>query len=223
MLGEKVVLSNQHSEAGKMSLAVAAGVPDGQENPSKQELKHWFIAIVMHNTEKACSRHLYDMFSADGDMPLDFEAYVPSQKELRVWRNGRRKTVDRILIPSYLFIRCTETVRKTIKREAGFIKSFMKNRAVQSNKFGISPFAFIPDSQMASFMRMVGDAETPVTIDPRQLHVGAKVRVKGGRLWGLEGNVLHEPGNKTSIVLSIDFLGCAKTEVPLELLEMVGE
>lgn len=211
------------SEAGEMSLAVAEGVPNGQENATRKEPKRWFIAIVMNNTEKACCRRLNEMFLANGNMTLDFETYVPSQRELRVWRNGRRKKVDRILIPSYLFVRCTETVRKTIKREAGFIKSFMKNRAVQSDEFGISPFAFIPDSQMASFMRMVGDAETPVTIDPRQLHVGAKVRVKGGRLWGLEGNVLHEPGNKTSIVLSIDFLGCAKTEVPLELLEMVGE
>lgn len=206
-----------------MSLAVAEGVPNRQENATRKEPKRWFIAIVMNNTEKACCRRLNEMFLANGNMTLDFETYVPSQRELRVWRNGRRKKVDRILIPSYLFVRCTETVRKTIKREAGFIKSFMKNRAVQSDEFGISPFAFIPDSQMASFMRMVGDAETPVTIDPRQLHVGAKVRVKGGRLWGLEGNVLHEPGNKTSIVLSIDFLGCAKTEVPLELLEMVGE
>ena len=211
------------SEAGEMSLAVAEGVPNRQENATRKEPKRWFIAIVMNNTEKACCRRLNEMFLANGNMTLDFETYVPSQRELRVWRNGRRKKVDRILIPSYLFVRCTETVRKTIKREAGFIKSFMKNRAVQSDEFGISPFAFIPDSQMASFMRMVGDAETPVTIDPRQLHVGAKVRVKGGRLWGLEGNVLHEPGNKTSIVLSIDFLGCAKTEVPLELLEMVGE
>lgn len=211
------------SEAGEMSLAVAEGVPNRQENATRKEPKRWFIAIVMNNTEKACCRRLNEMFLANGNMTLDFETYVPSQRELRVWRNGRRKKVDRILIPSYLFVRCTETVRKTIKREAGFIKSFMKNRAVQSDKFGISPFAFISDSQMASFMRMVGDAETPVTIDPRQLHVGAKVRVKGGRLWGLEGNVLHEPGNKASIVLSIDFLGCAKTEVPLELLEMVGE
>ena len=112
---------------------------------------------------------------------------------------------------------------KTLKKETGFIKAFMKNRALQANEFGASPFAFIPDSQMTNFRRMVGYAETPVTIDPKQLHVGAKVRVKGGRLWGLEGNVLHEPGNKTSIVLTIDFLGYAKTEVPLELLEIVEE
>ena len=68
---------------------------------------------------------------------------------------------------------------------------------------------------------MVGDAETPVTIDTRTLHVGSKVRVKGGSLMGLEGHVLQEPDGKTSIVLTIDFLGCAKAEVPLEWLEKV--
>ena len=151
------------SEAGEMSLAVAEGVPNGQENATRKEPKRWFIAIVMNNTEKACCRRLNEMFLANGNMTLDFETYVPSQRELRVWRNGRRKKVDRILIPSYLFVRCTETVRKTLKKETGFIKAFMKNRALQANEFGASPFAFIPDSQMTNFRRMVGYAETPVT------------------------------------------------------------
>lgn len=217
---EKTVSFHQPSPAGGMSLAVAAGVSSVQAVAAGEDPRRWYIAIVMHNTEKACCRRLEECFQSDGVPTLDFETYVPSQKELRVWRNGRRKKIDRILIPTYVFIRCTETVRKAIKREADFIRHFMKDRAGQPDEFGIRPFAFIPEGQMLSLQRMVGDSETPVTIDPRRLHVGAKVRVKGGRLTGLEGNVLREPGGRTSIVLCIDFLGCAKTEVPLELLEM---
>lgn len=97
----------------------------------------------------------------------------------------------------------------------------MKDPAGRHNEYGVCPFAYIPENQMLNLKRMVGDAEMPVTIDPRRLRLGARVRVKGGRLKGLEGNVLREPNGKTSIVLGIDFLGCAKTEVPLELLEMV--
>lgn len=218
---EKVASFHQPSPTSGMSLAVAVGVPPEQQGSGIWEQKRWYIAVVMHNTEKACCKKLNEKYMANGHMTLDFETYVPSQRELRVWRNGRRKKVDRILIPTYIFIYCTETVRKTIKQEADFIKNFMKDRAGQPDTFGIHPFAFIPDSQMLSLQRMVGDAETPITIDPSQLHVGAKVRVKGGRLMGLEGNVLREPGGKTSIALCIDFLGCAKTEIPLELLEMV--
>lgn len=220
---KKAEAFHQPSSTSEMSLAVAAGVSTGQADGAGQEAKRWYIAIVMNNTEKSCCKKLNEKYSVDGVMKLDFETYVPSQKELRVWRNGRRKKVDRILIPTYIFVRCTETVRKTIKQEVDFIRHFMKDRAGQPDKFGIHPFAFIPESQMAALKRMVGDAETPITIDPRHLHVGAKVRVKGGKLTGLEGNVLREPDGKTSIVLSIDFLGCAKTEVPLEMLEIIKE
>lgn len=212
---KKAVSLHHVSPAGTMSLAGAAGVHP-VEGP-----KRWYIATVTHNTEKSCCRKLLEQYASEGHTYPDFETYVPLRRELRVWRNGRRKHVDRILLPTYIFIRCTETVRKKLKEESPFIKSFLKDRAGHTDKFGISPFAYVPDSQMHSFQRMVGDAENPVTIDPCRLHVGTKVRVKGGSLTGLEGHVLHEPGGRTSIVLCIDFLGCAKTEVPLELLETV--
>ncbi len=219
---KKALVFHQSSSTGGMSLADAVGVQETQESAIQQEeSKRWYIATVMHNTEKACSKKLDEQFSVNSRAALDFETYVPFQTELRIWRNGRRKKVDRILIPTYIFIRCTETVRKTIKQEANFIKSFIKDRAGQPDEFGIHPFAFIPDHQMLDLQRMVGDAETPVTIDTRTLHVGSKVRVKGGSLMGLEGHVLQEPDGKTSIVLTIDFLGCAKAEVPLEWLEKV--
>lgn len=218
---ENTVSVSPYLPSGEMSLGVAAGVSSALHNTTGEEPKRWYIAVVMHNTEMACCKRLEETYTLINHSDLDFETYVPSQKELRVWRNGRRKKIDRILIPTYIFIRCTETVRKTIKQENSFIRSFLKNPAGRPDEFGIRPFAFIPDHQMLSLKRMVGDAETPVTIDPSRLRVGVKVRVKGGKLIGLEGNVLREPGNKTSIVLNIDFLGCAKTEVPLELLELV--
>jgi len=205
----------------EMSLAVAAGVPNARGKTSVQEAKRWFIAIVMNNTEKSCCKKLNEMFSVNDEKTLDFETYVPFQKELHVWRNGRRKKVDRILFPAYVFIHCTEAVRKTIKANAPFINSFMKDRAGQVNEFGIHPFAFIPEHQMQSLQRMVGDAETPIIIDPHHLHIGTKVRVKGGKLDGFEGRILREPKGKTSVFLNIDFLGCAKVEMPLELLEMI--
>ncbi|MDO4180710.1 MAG: transcription termination/antitermination NusG family protein [Bacteroidales bacterium] len=211
----------QSLPADDMSFAVAVGVPDGQVKAAESDGKRWFIAIVAHNTEKSCCRKLEELFTIEGKKTLDFETYVPSQKELRIWRNGRRKKVDRILIPTFLFIRCTEDTRKAIKIHAVFIKHFMKDPAGQTDAFGMYPFAFIPEHQMLNLQRMVGDAETPVTIDPRRLYVGVRVRVKGGRLKGLEGNILREPSGSTSLVLGIHILGYAKVEMPLELLEVM--
>lgn len=204
---EKAVQLHSPPPTSEMSLAVAAGVSPPPVRPSLHDEKRWFIAIVMPNTEKSCCKKLADMMFSLSMSPLEFETYVPFQTEYHIWRNGRRKKIERILFPTYIFIRCTEPVRKALKCRAGFIRSFMKDRAGHPDAYGFSPFASIPDSQMLSLQRMVGDAETPITIDPRRLRVGSKVRVCWGRLAGFEGNVFREPGGRTSVVLNIDFLG----------------
>lgn len=91
----------------------------------------------------------------------------------------------------------------------------------RTKKSGIADFACVPHSQMFDFMRMVGDAETPVTIDTSHLHVGSKVRVKMGRLAGLEGCLVEEPNGATKLAIRVDFLGYAKVELPVEVLESV--
>lgn len=208
------------SSTGVMSLAVAAGVSPDQDTVVFSEEKKWFIAFVMHNTEKSCYCRLLSDFT-DAPFVSDFEPYVASQKELHVWRNGRRKMVERILFPSCLFIRCTENVRKMIKERAPYIRSFMKDPSRDRNAFGTSPFAFIPDYQMSRLMRMIADAESSIIIDSAQLRVGSRVFVRGGKLKGLEGNVLREPDGRTYVIISVDFLGYAKVEIPLEQLEIM--
>lgn len=177
------------------------------------------MALVAPNTELACCTKLPRLFRG-GEQP-EFETYVPVQKEMREWRNGKRKIVDRVLCSCYVFVRCTEPVRKRIKERANFIHCFLKNRAMDKNEYGLSPFASIPDSQMRQLQQMVGDAETPVTIDTSRLRLGSKVRVKSGRLMGLEGFLHCEPGHKSCLAIRINILGYAKVEVPLELLELV--
>ena len=72
-------------------------------------------------------------------------------------------------------------------------------------------------------MRMVGDAENEVTIDASRLRVDSKVRIKTGRLAGLEGNIYKDPKGSTMIVLRVDFLGYAKIQCPKDNLELVEE
>ena len=181
----------------------------------------WYIAVVTPNTERACEKKLIELFK--NDTSVDFDTYVPYQRELHEWPStGKRKWVDRVLCPCYLFIRCSKEVRYTISCNAPFILHFVMDRA-RLNQFGKPDFAMIPSSQMLSFQRMVGDAEMPVTIDSSRLRVGAKVRVKGGRLAGLEGYLVQEPKGKNKLAIRINMLGFASTEIPIELLENVEE
>ena len=193
---------------------------------------HWFIAVVTPNTEKSCRDKLDKLFetlnkekkydeSEDEDKKVI--SYVPIQRELHEWpSNGKRVWVDKVICPCYVFIRCSDKDRYEIACKAKFILHFLMDRA-RKDKEGRSDFARIPPDQMDTFRRMVGGGDTPVSIDPGKLHLGSKVRVKSGRLAGMEGQLYREPNGSTSIAIVINILGCAKTEYPIELLELVEE
>ena len=193
----------------------AVGVPKADKNG-----KHWYIAVVNNNSEKLCCERLLARIASQPDSEKDYEVYVAAQKEMRTWRNGRRKLVERIIFPTLVFIRCTDLMRRKEIVFLPYIKRFMVNIA-GSPENGHRPVAVIPDQQMRSLMRMVSDAESDVTIDPRPLRRGEKVRVNGGKLMGLEGYVLQCPDNSTSLVIDIGILGSAKVNISRDLLDPI--
>lgn len=186
----------------------------------RSEQKHWYIAIVNNKSEKLCRDRLEKRLANQPEGEKDYEVYIAFQKEMYLTPSGKRKQEERILFRSIVFIRCTETLRKKEIVHLPYIKRFMVNIAGE-RRGGIRPVAFIPDEQMAKLRRMVNDSEGPVTIDPRPLPLGAKVRINGGKLRGLEGNVLESPDGGTCFVIRVDLLGCAKVSISRDLLEVL--
>ena len=189
---------------------------------------YWFVAVVTPNTEKKAVERMDDLVQCWVKEKIvnkaeDVTSYVPIQKEVR-YRPGTRKRVEveKVLTSCYIFIRCSNAIRYKIASEAKFILHFMMNSASQS-KSGKRDFARIPNVQMENFMRMVGDAENEVTIDTTRIHLGDRVRIKTGRLAGLEANICKEPDGRTMLALRVDFLGYAKMECPIDNLELVKE
>lgn len=197
----------------------AVGVPVSDE---KSETKQWYIAIVGNNSERICRDKLEARIVRQADDAKDYEVYVPVRQELRVRADGKRRTVERILFPAMLFIRCTEQQRRQDIVHLPYIKRFMVNIAGKPGATGIRPVAVIPDSQMLSLKRMVNDGDSEVTIEPVNIPLGAKVRVNGGKLMGLEGYVLETGDGKTNLVIRVDMLGCARMEIAGGMLEVVG-
>lgn len=189
---------------------------------------YWFVAIVTPNTEKKAIERLNDLVRYWKENQVveyteSVTAYVPIQKEVRYRPSTRKRVeVEKVLSPCYLFIRCRQNIRYKIASEANFILFFLMNRATK-DATGKSDFARIPHSQMENFMRMVGDAENEVTIDTARLRVGSKVRIKTGRLAGLEGNIYKDPSGSTMIALRLDFLGFAKMQCSKDNLELLEE
>lgn len=185
------------------------------ENDSLQ----WRIAVVTPNTEKACEQKLADWMRRRS---CAVETYVPSQRELHEWPStGKRKWIDRVICPGFLFIRSTEQVRYAIKAECSYILHFLKDRAKRGEASAVAPFATVPEVQMEAFRRMVDDAPMPVTIDPSHLHVGSRVRIKSGSLQGLEGCLIREPEKSPRFCIKINLLGYATMEINAALLEEV--
>ncbi|MDE7410017.1 MAG: UpxY family transcription antiterminator, partial [Muribaculaceae bacterium] len=92
-----------------------ATVPFGVGDAVGVESRKWFVAIVNHNTEKAVQERL------DG---LGYETYVAKQTVVRIWKNGRKAKVDKVIIPSLVFVKCTQKERHEIV-SLPYIKRFM--------------------------------------------------------------------------------------------------
>lgn len=185
--------------AARMCAGDAVGVSD----------RKWYVAIVNNNTERASALRL----AAQG-----LEAYVASQEETRVWKNGRKKKVERVLLPSLVFMRCTEAERlEAVKLP--FINRFMTNRAGASTGTGRSPLATIPQAQMERLQFMLRHADGPVSIIDTPLERGDKVKVARGSLAGLQGEVIDAGQGNGRLLVNIGLLGCATLVIPRADLE----
>lgn len=164
---------------------------------------YWFVAIVNHNSEKSASEKLEK---------LEIRHYLPVQTELRVWKNGRKSKVDRVVIPSTIFIYCTEQQRKEIVG-LPFINRFMTNKADSINGSVNKPLAIIPEAQIENLKFMLGQSETPVCFLETNYKIGDLVKIRRGQLRGLEGSIYRTCDNKTHLIVSLDILGCASVDI----------
>ena len=185
----------------------AVGVPSAVELAPSQ--RHWFIADVGTNTEKFVRQRMQE---------LGYDVYVASQQELRVWRNGRKNVLERVVIPTLVFIHATERERRLIVNFP-FIKSFMTNKAGLPNELGRHPIASIPDDQMQALQEMLAQADSAVQFATSGFTLGDRVQVLGIGGSPFTGHIVRMSGKKSRYVgIKLDFLGCAFIEVPSEKL-----
>lgn len=165
--------------------------------------RQWFVAIVKNNTEKSAEERLGR---------LGHETYVARQQVLRVWKNGRKAKVDKVLIPAMVFVKCTEAERKEIVA-LPFISRFMTNKAAASADSSTKPLAVIPQEQIDTLKFMLGQSDIPVTMVAAPYKVSDRVVVVRGNLRGLEGEVVQTADGKSDLIIRVDLLGCAQVTI----------
>lgn len=164
--------------------------------------RQWYAAVVNHNAERSSATKL----GAEG-----FECFAASQTEMRQWRNGRKSLVERIVIPSIIFVRCTERQRLAIVQRP-YIFRFLTDKASGTDT-GRGRVAVIPDIQIERLRFMLGNSDTPVEVSSAPLEPGRRVRVVRGSLRGLEGEIMSSPDGKDELYVRLDHLGCARLTI----------
>lgn len=172
--------------------------------------RHWYVARVGNRAEHTSCERLGKM---------GYEAYVASRKEIHLWRNGRKKKIDKVVISSYVFVRVTEEERRLIVNFP-FIKSFVMNLS-DVNKYGGHQLAVIPDDEMRRFRDFLNDAQGDVCFTS-SFKLGEKVMITG---WGgsdYEASIVHLPDDRTHYVgVRLETLGCAYVEISPDRLKPV--
>lgn len=185
-------VANSCVTAGLSGVDGAVGVADMK----------WFVALVNSRHEKSVAANLSG---------LGYDSYVATQQELSVWKNGRRKMVDRVVIPSVVFVHCSEKTRREIVT-LPYINRFMVNRTAQTGSMN-KPAAVVPDVQIQRLRFMLGQSDTPVQFEPTVYRVDDTVRVIRGHLKGLEGEIRQNSDGTHALTIGIAMLGGATIKI----------
>lgn len=176
------------------------------------DFRKWFVAIVNNKSEKKVQENL---------SKLNYESFVATQLVYRIWKNGRRAKVDKVILPSLVFVKCTEQERKEIVA-LPYINRFMMNRARVVNESSLAkPLAVIPQKQIDTLRFMLGQSNTPIEFSETPYKVNDKIRIIRGDLKGLEGEVIKTHDGKSELIVRVDMLGCAKLTVDAIDIELI--
>lgn len=190
----------------------SAAVPAGVDDAVGVSKTNWYIAIVNNRSEKINAERL---------SKIGVENYVPTQRVFRVWKNGKKAEIEKIVIPATIFIHCTETERKEVVKFP-FIFRFMTNKAGSLFPGSVGkPVAIVSENEIKQLKFMLGQSEIPVEITERPYKVGDKVRVIRGSLAGLEGEVFEIGSSKSEVTVRLEYFGCAKLTIDTINLEII--
>lgn len=169
--------------------------------PDKNSTPHWFVGYTRTNQERK---------AADKLASMGIESFVPVRREKHKW-SDRIKTVEVVLIPSRIFIRCTESQRLDILRYTSQIFAFM-------NDNGPYHPLIVPDRQLNDFKALVDAYGDKIEFEP--MVAGDRVRIIDGPLSGMEGTFVRKGGMNT-FAIEIESIGYATVSLSAEIVEKI--
>ena len=168
----------------------------------------WYIAECKPTKEKLVRTML---------QRANYEVYVASRVEEKVYANRTRHTKEAVLISGKVFVRTTEDQLMPIMLGYSSVWRFMMNRAAQGRSY-----AFVSDQEMQQLQYILGKATNPVHITADSLQVNQRIKVMRGALAGLEGWYYKE-GHASYVVIkfSMGISHYVFTEIPIEDIQLL--
>ena len=168
----------------------------------------WYIAECKPTKEKLVRTML---------QKANYEVYVASRVEEKVYANRTRHTKEAVLISGKVFVRTTEDQLMPIMLGYSSVWRFMMNRAAQGRSY-----AFVSDQEMQQLQYILGKATNPVHITADSLQVNQRIKVMRGALAGLEGWYYKE-GHASYVVIkfSMGISHYVFTEIPIEDIQLL--
>ena len=138
------------------------------------------------------------------------EHYLPIRREIHRW-SDRRKLVDVLLIPRFIFVHCTPAERKSLLVSEPRIRYFLSEAGEP---------AVVRDSEMEAFRRMVEEGGGAVNIRQGALAPGDRVRVMEGPLIGMECELVSV-GSGRCLAVRLGSLGTATMDLDIQSVEKI--
>ncbi|MBP5521446.1 MAG: UpxY family transcription antiterminator [Bacteroidales bacterium] len=168
---------------------------------SSASSRHWYVGCVRSCQEKKVSESLSRM---------GVEHYLPLRREIHKW-SDRRKVVECLVLPRFIFVRCTDKDRVEILLREQRIWRFLPSEGKA---------AVVRDEEMETFRRMVQDGPSPVRLSGESLSPGDRVRVIDGPLTGLECELVSIASGRC-LAVRLGALGTATMDLDIQTVEKI--
>lgn len=184
--------------------APVSSTDDGGAVPERP----WFVLRVKSRAEKTVRENLVRM---------GFDAIAATRFEYHTWRRGEQRKVERVLIPSVVFVRMNKSDQLAILHCPG-VSSFMYDPLKRKGSINSwETLARISNRDMQVFRQMLAQEDVEVNFTASQFNIGEEVRIKGFDEAHNQAQIVRIFGDgKTYIGVRVGFLGCAYMELPLE-------
>jgi transcription antitermination factor NusG len=153
---------------------VVVKVSPSEKKPAEKPGPAWFVFYTLPRAEKMA---LHDL------LKHDYDAFLPTTKSLKLWKNRQKKWIEEVLFPNYVFV-------NTHDAELYNIVSMPK--IVTCVRCGVKP-CNICNKEIEAIKRMLSD-EQNVWVEQDLFCEGVKVRVIKGPLTGCEGILVKQRG-----------------------------